>query len=251
MAECADIDECDMGIQFCRRLQCENTVGTYTCGCRSGFKKVVEGNDYACVDINECSSVNTCPMSSLCENFDGGYNCDCMDGFEGEACLDVDECSLQQDNCDSDAQCNNFPGGFECSCSEGFFGSGQKCERGQCQDAMCSENKKCLSPTQIKCICEDGFEPGLNSTCVDIDECEFNRNTCHEKAECTNLLGGFTCLCTSGYYGNGWFCFEGNCTDDKCPLNEECTTPRKNFKFVAEHFYSSNDYDQGYQLSCQ
>ena len=68
MAECSDMDECDMGIRFCRKLQCQNTIGTYTCGCRQGFEKVVSGNEYACVDINECENERTCPLKADCKN---------------------------------------------------------------------------------------------------------------------------------------------------------------------------------------
>ena len=76
MAECADIDECGMGIPFCGKLQCQNTVGTYSCGCRDGFEELVNvyGDKYACVDIDECEKMNFLPKHSVCQNFDGGYS---------------------------------------------------------------------------------------------------------------------------------------------------------------------------------
>ena len=68
-----------MNINYCRELQCQNTIGTYTCGCRQGFKKVVSGNDYACVDIDECFNEKTCPETSVCKNINlgitSGSNC--------------------------------------------------------------------------------------------------------------------------------------------------------------------------------
>ena len=93
MTECTDIDECNMGIKFCRQLQCENTVGTYTCGCRDGFKTLVKNNEYACVDENECRNRNVCPINADCKNFPGGFSCNCKNGFEGDFCSDIDECS--------------------------------------------------------------------------------------------------------------------------------------------------------------
>ena len=132
LAECTDMDECDMDIRFCRNLQCQNTVGSYTCGCREGFNKVTFGNDYACVDIDECKNEQICPENAVCENRDGGFDCICKTGFEGKLCPDVDECSAQP--CDANAFCHNTPGTFECACKTGFVGSGLQCERGQCQD---------------------------------------------------------------------------------------------------------------------
>ena len=87
MAECADIDECGMGIPFCGKLHCANTVGTYTCGCRDGFEKVVSGNVYACSDIDECENKRIYPKESTCQNFNGGYSINCKTGFDGERCL--------------------------------------------------------------------------------------------------------------------------------------------------------------------
>ena len=91
------MDECDMDIRFCRQLQCQNTVGTYTCGCRQGFKRVVADNnqEYACADIDECLNRYICPKDSVCRNLEGGYECTCNSGFEGETCSDIDECSIK------------------------------------------------------------------------------------------------------------------------------------------------------------
>ena len=42
---------------------------------------------------------------------------------------------------------------------------------------------------------------------LDINECNTaNDNNCHENAICTNTNGSFTCLCESGYTGNGTAC---------------------------------------------
>ena len=41
---------------------------------------------------------------------------------------------------------------------------------------------------------------------VDIDECLHTPNVCDTHANCTNVLGSYSCLCKSGYFGNGKNC---------------------------------------------
>jgi hypothetical protein len=41
---------------------------------------------------------------------------------------------------------------------------------------------------------------------VDIDECRNNNNNCHSNASCSNVIGSYTCTCSTGYTGNGTFC---------------------------------------------
>lgn len=64
--KCKDIDECAVngGTGDCQQV-CTNSVGSYKCGCRSGFQLK---NDRYCVDIDECSipSLNKCQHT--CEN---------------------------------------------------------------------------------------------------------------------------------------------------------------------------------------
>ena len=40
---------------------------------------------------------------------------------------------------------------------------------------------------------------------IDIDECSTN-NLCHEKANCNNTIGSYTCACDLGYSGDGSSC---------------------------------------------
>lgn len=42
--------------------------------------------------------------------------------------LDIDECSLDQDDCFSEALCININGSYNCTCQYGFFGNGTFCE---------------------------------------------------------------------------------------------------------------------------
>ena len=85
--KCKDVDECASKIRYCGRLQCTNTIGTYLCGCRGGFKTMKSGDADVCVDIDECAAQNTCPDKAVCQNTDGSFNCLCDTGFEGWALI--------------------------------------------------------------------------------------------------------------------------------------------------------------------
>ena len=41
---------------------------------------------------------------------------------------------------------------------------------------------------------------------VNIDECITGSDNCDDNADCTNVEGGFTCTCQSGYNGDGVTC---------------------------------------------
>ena len=42
--------------------------------------------------------------------------------------LDVDECTMKEQNCDENANCENIPAGsYTCTCQEGFHGDGKIC----------------------------------------------------------------------------------------------------------------------------
>ena len=109
--------------------------------------------------------------------------------------------------------------------------------KGQCQDSVCADNKKCTSLTTINCMCKAGFADGVNDTCVDLDECLRHTNNCHDQADCINLPGSYSCECEVGFYGTGRICLEGDCKDSDCPANEQCINPRRSDCECKEGFY--------------
>lgn len=102
---CDDIDECKSHIlNDCdrRTTKCTNTIGSYECKCKKGFKPAVDEvishetsdnivasgrNNRAkkCVDINECADgkLNRCHTHARCINTIGSYRCKCKRGFLG------------------------------------------------------------------------------------------------------------------------------------------------------------------------
>ena len=116
--ECIDYDECKKHNGFCyENVHCMNTIGSYSCGCRSGYRTETKINwdlyinEPHCVDIDECKNRVVCPKISTCINTDGSFICRCDQGLDGDLCEDIDECS-RNSTCDANAACSNTEGSF-------------------------------------------------------------------------------------------------------------------------------------------
>jgi len=169
----------------------------------------------------------------------------------GTECLDVDECTLETDNCytslnDSlnDEYCNNIAGSFQCSCPLGL---------------------------------ELDVD---NATCVDINECNRGSNFEHSKVYnaflsttpvsgyrgmwvnngddycsqiCTNTDEDFFCSCAEGYTLQNdeinYTCGFDTCTNDvkdfTCLNIDECATGDNNCETAT-----CNDLDGTYECVC-
>ena len=255
---CVDIDECEMKTVCPKNSVCRNSDGDYSCMCDSGYTGDI------CEDIDECSGkLSKCDINSECKNTIGSFSCTCHEGYYGngkdcykgqcddkicstneecvsatsmvckckegflksaDVCVDVNECLLTN-NCDVNSKCTNSAGGYICNCNDGFYGNGTFCSEGTCTNKMCGLNEQCVSPTNDKCKCKNGFERHNSGVCVDIDECL--ANICDENADCVNFFGSYKCTCKEGYFGNGRFCARGQCSSEACPAKgQECVSPR-------------------------
>jgi len=58
----------------------------------------------------------------------------------------------------------------------------------------------------------DFFKTSIDNTDKDVNECigQGTGNNCTINAVCTNLPGGFSCSCPSGFFGNGYINCQGN-----------------------------------------
>ncbi|XP_062564121.1 fibulin-2 isoform X2 [Armigeres subalbatus] len=158
---CEDINECDLhkGKVCPHNSECINTLGSYRCDCKAGFKKN-RPEDMVCTDVDECSEIpGLCHQR--CINYYGSYRCGCEPGFKlaanNRTCEDVDECVEYKSNNLCVGICENNPGSYGCRCPQGYR------------------------------LGQDG------RSCIDIDECE-TRDVCNARNEiCTNIRGSFRC----------------------------------------------------------
>lgn len=68
------------------------------------------------------------------------------------------------------------------------------------------------------------------SLCIDRNECGLDLDDCHPNATCTNITGGFSCRCTTGFQGDGRTCTATPCNagfetgpNNTCVDSNECT----------------------------
>ncbi|CAJ0968691.1 unnamed protein product [Ranitomeya imitator] len=75
-----------------------------------------------------------------------------------------------------------------------------------------------------RCDCKPGYEEDDNNNCIDVNECANITSPCAANANCTNLLGNFSCLCIPGYEGDGRL----ECTAITTTTVSTWTTPSNN-----------------------
>lgn len=259
---CVDINEC-LNQPCGPGAICNNMPGRFTCQCPGGSS----GDAYTkgCNEIKklvQCNDKNPCPLGEKCVTNAGGSNvCVCGQGYTRDSvsqnCRDIDECNEKSGKpaCGVNAICKNLPGSYECACPTGYNGNPfhfcEECNTPECQCqtpyqlvggncilAGCSKGNKCpngaecisISGGVSYCACPKGSRTETDGSCVDINECAENPQTCGYDAICTNIEGGYKCECSPGYNGDP---FNGLCSpaqrrcaaDKECGSNEKCVQP--------------------------
>ncbi|XP_044765989.1 fibulin-1-like isoform X1 [Coccinella septempunctata] len=142
---CEDFDECKYYKVCYHNANCVNTVGSYRCECKEGFRDSGRG----CEDIDECAE-NPSRCEHRCINFWGSFRCTCQAGFtlnsDNRTCTDIDECETFKDKKLCIGPCENIPGSYRCSCPSGYrLGSDKR----TCQDIDECERKVCPNHNDI------------------------------------------------------------------------------------------------------
>uniref|UniRef100_A0A914IAB0 Uncharacterized protein n=1 Tax=Globodera rostochiensis TaxID=31243 RepID=A0A914IAB0_GLORO len=145
----------------------------------------------------------------------------CKAGIKGDTCDEA--CSAGEWGADCVQCCHCAEGSCHEVSGECKSGGCARCWRGRdCQQRdsacdtprQCGQNaqqkltgnallSRCGEPPRAQCECLAGYEGNPEGEgCSDINECA-QKNSCHEKATCTNTPGRFFCQCPDGYSGNG------------------------------------------------
>ncbi|XP_028394545.1 uncharacterized protein LOC114518753 [Dendronephthya gigantea] len=82
----------------------------------------------------------------------------------------------------------------------------------------------------------------VNTSCTDLDECKLHKNLCHANANCKDTLGAFSCLCKTGYSGDGFECKDVNECDgvNECHANSMCSNTDGSYECTCKPGYSGD-----------
>ncbi|CAG2228191.1 unnamed protein product [Mytilus edulis] len=191
---CSNINECDANV--CTQT-CQDTVGSYTCSCYTGFKLNADKTSCsACVSPfygDNCASQCSCGPGAL--RCDPSRGCVCNSAWTGTNCdVDVDECEDTPGICQSDDKsCVNEDGGYECNCRAGY-------EKVSADDSVpCADINECSSATTNNCSATISTCQNTDGgyTCRYVDECTSESDDCEQ--DCVNNVGSYNCQCFFGY----------------------------------------------------
>ncbi|KAG2471441.1 FBN1 protein, partial [Polypterus senegalus] len=201
-----DIDECRVIGGLCRNGVCVNNEGSFSCICKAGYTTDISGT--GCMDLDECSTKqHNCQF--LCVNTIGGFTCKCPPGFTQHhtSCIDVDECD---GNHRCQHGCQNLAGSYRCGCPQGYlqhYQWNQCIDENECLNSHICGGASCRNTLgSFHCVCPTGFQYE-----------QFNGG-CQDVNECSttqnpcsygcmNTDGGYLCGCPTGYYRAG----QGHC----------------------------------------
>uniref|UniRef100_A0A8B9KSN7 Latent transforming growth factor beta binding protein 4 n=1 Tax=Astyanax mexicanus TaxID=7994 RepID=A0A8B9KSN7_ASTMX len=271
----SDIDECRQVPVPCSNGRCENTLGSYRCVCRPGYR--LQGNTctgkHHQTHVNECEDSRLCPGQE-CVNTQGSYRCSsCRSGytFRNGQCADVDECVRSPSLC-STGRCENTQGSYRCVCRPGFRLEDNTCrDVDECENEIQCPGQQCVNSIgSFNCVsCRPGFEI-INGQCKDntycqilsgncvcsqtvcrgafnglhtnIDECA-SPQTCGPQSVCVNTDGSYRCECSAGYRaaGPGRQCRDINeCLEgDFCFPKGECVNMDGSYMCVCAQGYQT------------
>ncbi|XP_060571634.1 sushi, von Willebrand factor type A, EGF and pentraxin domain-containing protein 1-like [Ruditapes philippinarum] len=168
--------------------------------------------DYHSQFFDESESCNT-----YCYNggtYRNGY-CSCTSRYKGQCCKDVVTC------------------GQPSSISNGSFSTSDKSYTYNARVTYKCNSGYGLKGNNQRTCTTNGYWSGSSPTCLYAVSC--NSGPCQNGANCTNLLGGYTCTCTKGWIGK-------NCDIDiQPPVVKGCPEDRM---IITENMTSLQTWDE-------
>ncbi|XP_051951855.1 uncharacterized protein LOC127622028 isoform X3 [Xyrauchen texanus] len=264
---------------------CRNIMGGFSCSCLDGFTatntNLTISNNNTCRDVDECQvNPSLCGPNSICTNTVGVYNCTCLAGFtattenlpisKNNTCKDINECQINLSICGPNSTCTNYTGHYIYSFLNGLSNAGipqltftinEICngfsDFHECQvdfstqacgpDSTCTNNIAGYIYNFLAGFTStmSNLTIGINRTCKDVNECQFNLSICGPDSTCTNnitdyiynFLVGFTTTMSELTIG-----INKTCKDvDKCQVNlsiQECVSYAKCKNNIAVYIWN-------------
>ncbi|RUS82424.1 hypothetical protein EGW08_009812 [Elysia chlorotica] len=245
-SSCVDTNECiENGTNpVCpQNSDCENSIGSYTCSCSSGYR-TDPADENSCKDVDECAEL-THDCEQVCDNIPGSFNCSCYGG----STLNQDEKS-----CSSGISCNtacdhfcqqNDDGSKECNCRRGY--------ELDTDGTTCNDLDECFGKTPCSqgctntvggftCYCFSGFQLAAdNTSCTECETSYWGDNCakqcqCNGHGTCDRARG---CVCAPGWTGTRCVNDVDECAEDRvCPAGQLCTNTIGSYKCSCPSGYS-------------
>lgn len=231
--------------KFCLDEKCDTSTKAILEKSRQCPTNHLLNEDGLCDDIDECAQETpACPEHQMCINRKGFFDCldhnatfVCESGLvkNGQACVDVDECSVTSvQKCDKNQRCINLVGSYECV-------DKPKNESSSSADNTSLQNRDLVIGTPLE-ECEDYQERNADGHCVDKDVCAQKppAELCGPHANCTSMFGKARCDCHDGYVKNE--------ITNLCEDKNECETGESG---CLEASSTCQNLDGSYECVCR
>jgi len=259
--ECLNIDECALDIDTCATMaHCMDTNGSFTCECFLGYA----GDDgTSCTNIDECrTGADNCDAAATCTDTAGSFECDCDTGYNGDGltCANIDECDVpfclyeriivnctngttyiadkNNENYDLNLTLFTPPDGCNATVGDNL----EPCPSHTCltEGVFCHDTNGSFT-----CECETGYARETETTCLNIDECVDEIDTCNDDlGSCVDTAGSYNCKCIDGWKGDGINCTNHNeCrefADNNCNALAVCTDTVGSFLCACQTDYEGD-----------
>nr|XP_009935964.1 PREDICTED: multiple epidermal growth factor-like domains protein 6 [Opisthocomus hoazin] len=200
------VDECQVHNGGCQH-RCVNTLGSYYCECKPGFRLHTDGR--TCIAVHTCALNNggcehDCVQVTLTQ-----HRCRCRHSYQlredGKRCVRENPCADRNGGCMH--QCHNHRGTARCQCHPGYrlgAGGSSLADVNECLTGLAMCAHQCLNTRgSFKCTCNPGYELGADGRqCYRIEmeivnSCEANNGGCSHT--CHHTSSGPACTCNFGY----------------------------------------------------